>query len=222
MKFKAQTHDLDLWPWPWVGMVDMGSAHRLTEANTWPKFNENLSKGSGDMERTRKCYGRTDGQTKAISIISHLLRGGGLKKKKKNGSKNFDCNRKLSSQPSFIVSFRKFTCSWLFHDLSLEPAHNKTYIKTGVISKDSDQPEHQPVWKGFSFILLWIARRLEKAHAISKDSDQMCADAQANMSLPWWHTSYCRFCHALAYFIQLHILELMADDRNGRRFLPLP
>ena len=51
-------------------------------ANIWLKFHENLSKGSGDMERTRKCYkrtdGRTDGQTKAISIISHLLRSGGL------------------------------------------------------------------------------------------------------------------------------------------------
>ena len=32
----------------------MGSAHRLTKANIWPKFHENLSKGSGDMERTRK------------------------------------------------------------------------------------------------------------------------------------------------------------------------
>ena len=89
-KFKAQNHDLDLWPLPWVGMVDMGFAHRLTEVNIWPKFNENLSKGSGDMERTRKCYDRTDGwmdrqtdrwmdgQTKAISIIPHPLRGGGL------------------------------------------------------------------------------------------------------------------------------------------------
>ena len=25
--------------------------------------NENLSKGSGDMEQTRKCYRRTDGRT---------------------------------------------------------------------------------------------------------------------------------------------------------------
>ena len=47
----------------------MGSAHCLTKANIWPKFHENLSKGSGDMERTRRCYGRTDGRTKAISII---------------------------------------------------------------------------------------------------------------------------------------------------------
>ena len=27
----------------------MGSAHRLTEINIWMKFNENPSKGSGDM-----------------------------------------------------------------------------------------------------------------------------------------------------------------------------
>ena len=27
------------------------------------------------MEQTRKCYGRTDGQTKAISIIPHPLCG---------------------------------------------------------------------------------------------------------------------------------------------------
>ena len=29
----------------------MGSAHRLNKANIWPKFHENLSKGSGDMEQ---------------------------------------------------------------------------------------------------------------------------------------------------------------------------
>ena len=34
----------------------MGSAHCLTKANIWPKFHENLSKGSGDMERTRKRW----------------------------------------------------------------------------------------------------------------------------------------------------------------------
>ena len=34
----------------------MGSAHRLTKANIWPKFHENPSKGSGDMERTRKRW----------------------------------------------------------------------------------------------------------------------------------------------------------------------
>ena len=104
-KFKAQTGGLQLWPWPWVCIVElwvlhiiplrqtfdpnlinifqrvqeiwskheiqgsnswpltvtltlsrnarvMGSAHRLTKANIWPKFHENLSKGSGDMEQS--------------------------------------------------------------------------------------------------------------------------------------------------------------------------
>ena len=31
-------------------------AHRLTEMNNILKYNANLSKGSGDMEWTRKCY----------------------------------------------------------------------------------------------------------------------------------------------------------------------
>ena len=31
---------------------DMSSAHQLTKANIWPKFNKYLSKGSGDMEWT--------------------------------------------------------------------------------------------------------------------------------------------------------------------------
>ena len=34
------------------GLV-MGSAHHLTEANIWPKFNENPSRSNGDMERTQ-------------------------------------------------------------------------------------------------------------------------------------------------------------------------
>ena len=37
----------------------MLSAHPATEMNIQPKFNENLSKGLGDMEQTRKCYGQT-------------------------------------------------------------------------------------------------------------------------------------------------------------------
>ena len=46
----------------------MGSAHLLTERNIWMKFNEkcskgsNPSKGSGDMERTQKCYRRNKGR----------------------------------------------------------------------------------------------------------------------------------------------------------------
>ena len=32
------------------------------------KFKEDLSKGSGDMEQTRKCYRLTDCQTKGIPL----------------------------------------------------------------------------------------------------------------------------------------------------------
>ena len=62
------------------------SAHRVTERNILVKFNENRSKGSGDMERTRKCYGRNDrlmdrrdGHTDEGHSYNPLpLRGGGL------------------------------------------------------------------------------------------------------------------------------------------------
>ena len=55
-----QTDDLELWPWPWVCVLLIYSAHSLTETNIWPKFNENLSKVEGDMQRTSKCYRWTD------------------------------------------------------------------------------------------------------------------------------------------------------------------
>ena len=47
---------LTLFPGSWV----LGSAHCLTKRNIRVKFNENLSKGSGDMGRTQKCCGRND------------------------------------------------------------------------------------------------------------------------------------------------------------------
>ena len=56
----------------------MGSAHHLSKVNIFPKFDENLSEGSGDMKRTCKCYGKMDGQTKGIPITSFLLRSRGL------------------------------------------------------------------------------------------------------------------------------------------------
>ena len=47
------------------------------------KFNENRSKGSGDMERTRKCYGRTD---EGHSYNPHPLHGRQLTKQEYLGS----------------------------------------------------------------------------------------------------------------------------------------
>ena len=53
------------------------------------------------MERTRKCYGRTDGrtdgQTKAISIIPHPLRGGGLI------SKVYDLDRETDKVGNLVI-----------------------------------------------------------------------------------------------------------------------
>ena len=49
MKFKGKFLDLEVWPWHWVCIAES----LVTEMNIWVKFNENLSKGSGDMERTR-------------------------------------------------------------------------------------------------------------------------------------------------------------------------
>ena len=55
-------------------------AHRLTQRNISVKFHENRSKGSGDIERTGKCYGWTDRLTDEGHFYNPLpLRGGGLK-----------------------------------------------------------------------------------------------------------------------------------------------
>ena len=49
-------------------------------------------------------------------------------------------------------------------------AHDKTYNKTCVTSKDSDQSVYPP--STAMVIFLWIAQKLLKAQAISEDSDQ--------------------------------------------------
>ena len=56
------------------------SAHRLTEVNISLKLNENLSKGSGDMEKYGDTCRQTDGWTDEGHHYSPLsLRGGDLK-----------------------------------------------------------------------------------------------------------------------------------------------
>ena len=55
-----------------------------------------------------------------------------------------------------------------------------------------------PVWQGFLLIPLWIAWRLQKAHAISEDWSD-CVDGQADLSLCWSYKSYCWFCCVLAH-----------------------
>ena len=50
-----------------------GSALHLTEANIQPMFNENPSRGKGDMERTQKCYGRTRDVSKFFPLRADLF-----------------------------------------------------------------------------------------------------------------------------------------------------
>ena len=52
-------------------------AHFLTGRKFLAKFNETHSKGSGDMERTRKCYGGneglTDGRSHEKILVGYFL-----------------------------------------------------------------------------------------------------------------------------------------------------
>ena len=77
-------------------------------------------------------------------------------------------------------------------------AHDKTYNKTCVASKDSDRPVH----------LLITARvlvhpSLDSLETVEGACDQWrhwsaCTNAQADLSLRLSHKSYCRFCRGLA------------------------
>ena len=62
------------------------------------KFSENRQKGSRNMERTRKCYGRNDGLTDGLTDEGHsynllLPCGGGLTKQANRLNQTFACNR---------------------------------------------------------------------------------------------------------------------------------
>ena len=103
-----------------------------------------------------------------------------------------------SQQQQMIFYFFFFFCFATF--LKYELVQDKTYIKTCVISKDSDQPA--------------LSRRLIRVFA-----DHMCilhppgnpkrdkrepmaywVDVLADLRLCWLHRSCCRFCYALAHF----------------------
>ena len=81
-----------------------------------------------------------------------------------------------------------------------ETAQDKTYNKTCVTSKDSDQPIYPP-----SIARVLFYPSLDIPEAVEDTCDQRklwsdCADAQAVQSLRWSHKSYYRFCRALALF----------------------
>ena len=84
--------------------------------------------------------------------------------------------------------------------------YDKTYNRTCVTSRDSDQPVHPSSTARVSFTTLWVAWRLYKAHEISKDSDQTVL----MHSLIWvfaGHTSFIvGFCRVLAHMFYYSLL----------------
>ena len=65
----------------------------------------------------------------------------------------------------FIQKYEKY--SKLIPKLSIEPVHNKTYNKTCVTSKDSDQPVHLP-----SIAVVLVYPSLDSREAVEGTCDQ--------------------------------------------------
>ena len=81
-----------------------------------------------------------------------------------------------------------------------EPAHDKAYNRTCVISKDSDQPVHPT-----SMARVLVCPSLVIPEDVEGTCDQRrlrsaCASAQSDQSLRWSHKSYCRFYRKLVHF----------------------
>ena len=124
--------------------------------------------------------------------------------------KNFPRDRAASGFGSWGTPFESHWSRILAHDLRSvllqpktgrnvinEPAHDKTYNKTCVRSKDSDQPVHPP---NMPKVLVYSS--LDSPGAVEGTCDQRrlwsdCADAQADLSLRWSHV-FLRICRALA------------------------
>ena len=105
--------------------------------------------------------------------------------------------------------------------LIYEPAHNKTYNKTCATSKDSDQTAHlcSLIWVLADCMcatskdsdqtaclcsLIWVLADcmclLQPLGYPKRDEQEPLpywVDVQADLSLCWSHTSYCRFCRVL-------------------------
>ena len=75
----------------------------------------------------------------------------------------------------------------LTYTIRFEPAHDKTYNKTCMSSKDSDHPVHQ-----FSMVRAVVYPSLNSLEAVERTCGQRwlwsdCADVQADLSLRWSH-----------------------------------
>ena len=93
----------------------------------------------------------------------------------------------LNSKTALLIKgppFRLLCCGYL-KECNSQPAHDKTYNKTCVTGKDSDQPVHPP-----SMARVLIYPTLESPET----TDGTC-NQRSLISLRW---SHCRFCHKLA------------------------
>ena len=86
-----------------------------------------------------------------------------------------------------------------------EVAHDKTYKIACKPNEDSDQPRHQPRVFSIGMKKAWVlCYPLSAQQRLWSD----LVDAQADLSLRWEHTPFCRFCHALAQIIFIWIPKL--------------
>ena len=82
----------------------------------------------------------------------------------------------------------------------LEPRRDKTSKVTVRPAKTQISLGIRPVWSESSLCTQWVAKVPSFLHVDSEDSD-LCADAQADLSLRWAHMPYCWFCHEAAHIL---------------------
>ena len=99
--------------------------------------------------------------------------------------------------------------------LTFEPPHDKTNKMICAPSEDSDQPGHSP-----SLIKVFAVHSMGSwgPNVSSCGQGRLWSDwanAQADLSLPWAHKSFCWFCYAAAYFVCFVQNTLMAISQEG-------
>ena len=93
-----------------------------------------------------------------------------------NSLANPVCTRLVCvSKPDFSdvkVRRRRIITCWKTHTWTVEPLHQKMYIRTFAPSEDSDQTAHRAVWSESSLGALWIAKDSRFLHADKEYSDK--------------------------------------------------
>ena len=82
-----------------------------------------------------------------------------------------------------------------------EPAHDKAYNKTCATSEDSDQPAHPRRLMRVFTDRMCLLQPPGYPKRDKRESLPYWLDVQADLSIFWSHSSYYRFCRALAHFV---------------------